>query len=162
VVDRFDSCRSEQGPASNQGCPEKQKQLVTITRDRLVIQDKVYFATGKAKVLPRSQVLLAQLARILKEHPEVERVSIEGHTDSRGKREANVTLSEARAESVRKFLLAAGVPSQRMVAKGFGPDQPVESNETARGRDANRRVDFVIKAPGGDDVGRQSGVEEVR
>lgn len=144
IVDRLDACKSGKGARNNQGCPETEKLLVVITRDRLVIRDKVYFATGKAVVLPQSFLLLKQIARILQEHPEVERVSIEGHTDSQGKREANLRLSEARAAAVGVFLQKAGVATERMTAKGFGPDRPVESNQTARGREANRRVDFVI------------------
>ncbi len=144
IVDRLDACRNAKGGRANQGCPDTEKLLVVLTRDRLIIRDKVYFATGKSVVLPQSFTLLQQIARILKEHPEVERVSVEGHTDDRGKREANLKLSEARAESVRKFLLGAGVAAERMAARGFGPDVPVESNQTARGREANRRVDFVI------------------
>lgn len=144
VVDRLDACRNAKGGRANQGCPDAEKLLVVITRDRLVIRDKVYFATGRSEVLKQSFALLQQIARILREHPEVEHVSIEGHTDARGTREANLKLSEARAESVRRFLVAAGVPLERVSAKGFGPDRPVETNETARGREANRRVDFVI------------------
>lgn len=144
VVDRLDACRNGKGARANQGCPETEKLLVVLTRDRLVIRDKVYFATGKAVVLPQSFALLKQIARILQEHPEVERVSIEGHTDSQGKREANLKLSQARAASVGAFLQGAGVAMERMTASGFGPDRPVESNLTARGREANRRVDFVI------------------
>lgn len=144
VVDRLDACKNGKGARANQGCPETEKLLVVITRDRLVIRDKVYFATGKAVVLPQSFTLLTQIGRILQEHPEVERVSIEGHTDSQGKREANLKLSEARARAVAAFLLKTGIATERMTAKGFGPDRPVESNQTARGREANRRVDFVI------------------
>ena len=144
VVDRLDACVNGKGARANQGCPEKEQLLVVITRDRLLIKDKVYFATGRSVVLKQSFKLLQQIARILKEHPEVERVAIEGHTDDRGKKDANLRLSQARAESVRQFLQKAGVPVERMVARGFGPDRPVESNQTAAGREANRRVDFVI------------------
>ena len=144
IVDRLDACLGSKGVRNNQGCPEGEKLLVVITRDRLLIRDKVYFASGKSVVLPQSFTLLQQIARILKEHPEVEQVSIEGHTDDRGKRDINLRLSEARAEAVRKFLLGVGVGADRMTAKGLGPDVPVESNQTARGREANRRVDFVI------------------
>jgi outer membrane protein OmpA-like peptidoglycan-associated protein len=144
VVDRFDACRTVPGPKENEGCPAKQKQLVVITKDRLVIKEKVSFDTGKTVVLPRSFALLQQVAGLLKDHPEVERVSIEGHTDSRGSREANVKLSEGRAEAVRQWLLAHGVAAERMTSMGFGPDRPSDTNETAKGREANRRVDFVI------------------
>ncbi|MBM4781430.1 MAG: OmpA family protein [Archangiaceae bacterium] len=144
VVDRFDACRSVKGPATNQGCPATERQLVVITRERLVIRDKVYFASGKAVVLPRSAALLAQIARVLKEHPEIERVSVDGHTDDRGDRQMNQKLSEARAAAVRETLVTAGVAKERITSRGFGPDQPVQPNATPAGREANRRVEFVI------------------
>lgn len=158
VVDRFDACRTEKGPPSNEGCPLKEKQLVVITRDKLVIREKVFFATGKSKVLPRSATLLSQVARVLKEHPEVEVVSIEGHTDSRGNQAANVTLSQARAEEVRQWLLGLGVDPGRLRARGFGPDRPVATNDTAAGREANRRVEFIIV---GAETRKESGPEEL-
>ncbi|MER2559609.1 MAG: OmpA family protein [Myxococcaceae bacterium] len=144
VVDRFDACRTVKGPSTNQGCPATERQLVVITRERLVIRDKVYFASGKAVVLPRSAVLLAQIARVLKEHPEIERVSVEGHTDDRGDRVMNQKLSEARAAAVRQTIIIAGVAQERITSRGFGPDQPVQPNATPAGREANRRVEFVI------------------
>ncbi len=144
VVDRLDACPKDPGPPENAGCPAAKKQLVIITRDHLVIKDKVYFATGKAAVLQRSFLLLGQVAAILKDHPEVEHVSVEGHTDSRGSHDANVKLSQARAESVVQWLVKNGVESGRLAAKGFGPDRPVETNETDKGREANRRVEFLI------------------
>ncbi|MBL8917552.1 MAG: OmpA family protein [Myxococcaceae bacterium] len=144
VVDRFDACRTVKGTPANEGCPAAERQLVVITRERLIIRDKVYFASGKSVVLPRSALLLAQLARVLKEHPEIERVSIEGHTDSQGERQMNLRLSEARAAAVRDALVRAGVASERIASRGFGPDQPVQPNATAAGREANRRVEFVI------------------
>lgn len=144
VVDRFDACRTVKGPATNQGCPATERQLVVITRERLVIRDKVFFASGKAVVLPRSAALLAQIARVLKEHPEIERVSVDGHTDDRGDRAMNQKLSEARAAAVRETLVAAGVAKERITSRGFGPDQPVQPNTSAAGREANRRVEFVI------------------
>jgi outer membrane protein OmpA-like peptidoglycan-associated protein len=84
------------------------------------------------------------VAGILKDHPEVERVSIEGHTDSRGARANNLKLSEARAESVRQWLLQHGVDRKRIAAKGYGPDRPIGSNDTDKGREENRRVEFLI------------------
>jgi outer membrane protein OmpA-like peptidoglycan-associated protein len=144
VVDRLDGCLTAKGPSSNQGCPAKEKQLVIITRERLVIRDKVYFDSGKSVVLPRSMTLLQQIARVLKEHPEIERVSIEGHTDDRGERGMNLKLSEARAASVREVLVKAGVEPTRISSKGFGPERPVMPNTSAAGREVNRRVEFVI------------------
>ncbi|MCL2625571.1 MAG: OmpA family protein [Cystobacterineae bacterium] len=145
IPDRFDSCPFQPGPPENNGCPKKS--AITITKERLVISDKVYFNTGKATIQKRSNVLLNDIARVIKEHPEIPKVVIEGHTDSTGKYETNLKLSERRAEAVRTYLLKKGVEKDRLEAKGFGPDRPIESNDTAAGRETNRRVEFVIVQP---------------
>ncbi|MGV3625623.1 MAG: Ig-like domain-containing protein, partial [Archangium sp.] len=144
VVDRLDNCVNEKGVASNQGCPAKQKQLVVITAEKLMILDKVYFATGKASVLPKSDVLLKQVARVLNEHPDVKLVIVEGHTDNVGKADKNMALSQARADAVRTKLIGFGVAAERLESKGYGDTRPLEDNKTPKGREANRRVEFVL------------------
>ncbi|OJH38867.1 thrombospondin type 3 repeat-containing protein [Cystobacter ferrugineus] len=147
VADHLDNCPNEAGVADNQGCPAKQKQMVAIQKGKLEIKEQVFFATGKAVIQPRSFKMLDQVAKVLREHPEVEQMIIEGHTDNRGKAEANRKLSQTRAESVKKYLVGKGVEASRLEAKGFGPDQPIASNDTEKGRAANRRVDFIITTP---------------
>ncbi len=144
VPDHLDNCPHDKGPASNQGCPERQKQLVVITREKLVIKDKVYFATGKSTIERRSFLLLDQIANVLKEHPDIKGVRIEGHTDDTGSAELNRKLSQSRAGAVRDYLLKKGIPEARLQAQGFGPDRPAADNKTPAGREANRRVEFVI------------------
>ena len=100
--------------------------------------------TEKSTVLVKSFTLLDQIARILREHSEVKTIAIEGHTDDRGSRALNMKLSQSRAESVREYLIGHGVAAERLKAAGYGPDRPVQPNTTSGGRDANRRVDFVI------------------
>jgi len=117
---------------------------VTVTKERLVILEQVHFATAKDVILPESFQLLEAVARALVEHPEVERLRVEGHTDNQGKAAANRSLSDRRAKKVRAFLVEAGVEASRLEATGYGPDRPVASNKTATGRARNRRVDFVI------------------
>ena len=85
VADHLDNCPNEAGPADNQGCPAAQKQLVAIKSDRIELKDTVYFDTSKATIQTRSFTLLDQVAKVLAEHPELEKVTIEGHTDDRGK-----------------------------------------------------------------------------
>ncbi|MCA3012987.1 MAG: OmpA family protein [Myxococcaceae bacterium] len=148
VADAFDNCPAVKGPASNQGCPEKERQLVIITSERLVIKEKVFFATAKATILARSFPLLNNVARVLREHPEIPLVRIEGHTDSVGNREANVSLSQRRANSVKDYLIHQGVDGTRLQARGYGPDRPSDTNATDAGRSNNRRVEFLIRAPG--------------
>ena len=83
------------------------------------------------------------MAKILKEHPELVRLRIGGHTDNRGAREYNIKLSQARAEAVRRYLVERGVEPGRLEAKGYGPDQPIASNDDAEGRQKNRRTEFI-------------------
>jgi outer membrane protein OmpA-like peptidoglycan-associated protein len=78
---------------------------------------------------------------VLKKFPKLE-VLIEGHTDSTGPRAANLKLSQRRAESVKTYLVHHGVDASRIKTEGFGPDKPVESNQTKAGRARNRRIDF--------------------
>jgi OOP family OmpA-OmpF porin len=143
VADHLDNCPAEAGPADNQGCPAAQKQLVVIKQDRIELKDKVYFDSGAATIQPRSFPLLDQIAKVLNEHPEIIKLTIEGHTDDRGPVDFNRTLSQQRAEAVATYLGGKGVAKERMVAKGFGPDRPVQPNTTTEGRAANRRVDFL-------------------
>lgn len=104
----------------------------------------VYFEFGKATLRPESYVALNEAAQILKDNPDI-RVEIQGHTDSIGSAAANQTLSERRAYAVVNYLVQyGGIDAQRLVAKGYGPTQPVASNATEEGRQLNRRVDFVI------------------
>ncbi len=84
VVDRFDNCPKEAGPVTNSGCPTRVKQLVQITSDKLVIKEKVFFEIGKAVLQPKSNVLLDQVAAVLKDHTEIKLVQVEGHTDNTG------------------------------------------------------------------------------
>jgi OmpA-OmpF porin, OOP family len=145
VVDRFDNCPKDAGPTDNQGCPVKDKQLVIITANKLIIKEKVFFTSGKSAILPKSWPLLSQVAKVLAEHPELKKVRVEGHTDDKGKREQNLTLSQERADAVKKFIAGKGVEEARLEAKGFGPDQPADSNKTEKGRENNRRVEFVVE-----------------
>ena len=117
---------------------------VVLTPSNVAIMDKVQFETGKADIKPESHSLLDEVAKVLKENPQVEVISVEGHTDSTGSADFNRKLSQQRAESVAKYLSSKGVKAARMEPKGFGPDRPVADNETDAGREANRRVEFNI------------------
>lgn len=145
VLDKDDECPDVPGPASNKGCPEKKLDLVEVRRDigKIEIKEKVYFDTGKSTIKPASFGLLTQVAQALKNYPTM-KVLVEGHTDSVGGKETNLKLSDARAESVREFLIGQGVESRRLTAQGFGLEKPIDSNRTAKGRENNRRVEFTI------------------
>ncbi|MFI5289368.1 MAG: OmpA family protein, partial [Polyangia bacterium] len=143
VIDRLDRCPTVPGPADNQGCP-KQKYIV-VTKEKIELKQKVHFATNKSRIMPDSFAMLSEIADVLKQRPEI-KIRIEGHTDSRGSLKHNMKLSQARADSVRDFLVEKGVDPTRMESRGFGPTQPIDDNRTAKGREMNRRVEFIITA----------------
>jgi outer membrane protein OmpA-like peptidoglycan-associated protein len=144
IPDAIDNCPYQKGPADNAGCPRAEKQIVAIRESRLEILDKVYFAPGKTLIHPRSTRLLNQIARVLKSHPEVVRIEVQGHTDSSGGVAMNMALSQARSEAVVGALIRRGISASRMVALGFGPTQPIATNATRQGREKNRRVEFRV------------------
>jgi OOP family OmpA-OmpF porin len=143
LPDHRDNCPTEPGPVDNQGCPVKEKQIVEIQKDRIEIKDKVYFDTNRTTIQRRSFKLLDQVAKVILEHPELEKVWIEGHTDERGSNQYNDELSQRRAEAVREYLIKKGVAPQRLEARGMGRSLPVAPNTTEKGRAANRRVEFL-------------------
>ena len=144
VADRFDNCPKEAGPETNQGCPEKVKQLVVITKEKIVIKEKVFFDSGKSTIQKRSNPLLDQIATVLVAHTELKKVQIEGHTDNAGKADKNKKLSQERAEAVKTYLVKKGVGAERLTAVGFGQEKPADTNTTPAGRENNRRVEFNI------------------
>jgi OOP family OmpA-OmpF porin len=118
--------------------------LVEVTKDQIVIHDKIQFETDKAAIKPESNALLTEITKVVQENVQIKRISIEGHTDSTGGDKHNKTLSEQRAASVRDYLVQHGVAAERLSSRGFGKTKPIGDNDTAAGREANRRVEFVI------------------
>lgn len=143
MVDAVDACARERGTAEQSGCPAEKPPLVTLTRERLVLHGEVFFDTGISTLRGPSAVL-DQLAQVLVEHPEIQRVVIEGHTDTVGSEASNRTLSLDRAETVRRYLIEKGVPGERLVARGFGFQRPASSNATTGGREQNRRAELQL------------------
>ena len=112
----------------------------------LAVGSDVLFDVGQASLKPGARRALGQLAAFLRQHPERE-IAIEGFTDSTGSEELNRRLSERRALAVRDVLVRMGVERERLTARGMGAAFPVASNDTAAGRQLNRRVEVVV--PGG-------------
>jgi outer membrane protein OmpA-like peptidoglycan-associated protein len=142
VADADDKCPNDPGPPDNQGCPKKYQHIV-VTDTKIELKQKIFFETDKAVIMARSFSLLSEIANVLQTRPAMH-VRIEGHTDARGTKKYNMTLSQARADAVRLYLAGMGIDGGRMDAQGFGPEQPIETNKTAAGREKNRRVEFVI------------------
>ena len=148
LVDTVDKCPNEpenkNGFLDEDGCPGDPNEKGVISKNKIIITEPVYFATNKAAILDQSFEILDEVARVLKENPQITLVRIEGHTDSRGKDSYNQKLSQKRAESVRKYLIGRGIDRDRLEAVGYGEAQPIADNETQEGRAKNRRVEFTI------------------
>jgi outer membrane protein OmpA-like peptidoglycan-associated protein len=113
----------------------------------------VLFDSGKYTLRPLAREKLAKISGIVLAYPSL-KLAIEGNTDSVGSEEFNQSLSEQRAEGVRSYLTHQGVPESSTSARGFGKNQPIASNETADGRQQNRRVELVVS---GDVIGSEIG-----
>lgn len=125
------------------GCPAP-RSTVELGTERIAISEQVQFETDTAVLRAESGDVLVQVARLLRAHPEVLLVEVQGHTDDTGSAEHNERLAEARAERVVAWLVGHGVARERLVAKGYGRARPVASNSDETGRAANRRVEFHV------------------
>jgi outer membrane protein OmpA-like peptidoglycan-associated protein len=103
----------------------------------------VFFETGLSSIKKESWPALDELVSAMKSKPAL-CIEIAGHTDNVGKPEANMKLSEDRANAVRDYLVKHGIEAKRVTAKGYGETQPVAANETAEGRQQNRRTEVRI------------------
>jgi outer membrane protein OmpA-like peptidoglycan-associated protein len=112
---------------------------------KVTFDSGILFDVNKATLRPEAQANLRDLARILNKYPDTN-VLIEGHTDATGSEEYNLELSRARAQAVANFLAGMQVDPTRFSIMGYGESQPIASNESVEGRQANRRVDLAIMA----------------
>jgi len=135
---------------------EKARSELTSTLSRLAkvreeargvivtLPGSIYFNVNKADVKPAMQEQLVKIARALAAVPD-QNLLIEGHTDSDGASEYNLSLSELRAQSVQKILLSGGIADERMKIKGYGETKPIADNATPVGKAQNRRVEIVLE-----------------
>lgn len=130
---------------------------ILTTRDTargLVVNlSDVLFDTGKYTLRPEAREKLAKISGIVLAYPDL-KLAIEGNTDSVGSDAMNQILSERRASSVMEYLASQNIPAASMTSQGFGKTQPVASNDTAEGRQQNRRVEMVVS---GDVIGTTIG-----
>jgi OOP family OmpA-OmpF porin len=143
INDAQDACPGVRGDRSRDpkrhGCPKAR-----IEQGEIRIAEQVQFATASARILPESDSLLMAVAEILISHPEIELLSVEGHTDNLGQAPANEKLSRDRALAVVMRLVENGVSARRLTAVGYGSEHPIDDNASAEGRRSNRRVEFRI------------------
>jgi OmpA-OmpF porin, OOP family len=141
VNDEEDKCPAKAGTEANQGCPQIDKAII----DKINYAAKnVFFASGSAKLLPKSYKALDEAIKLLKDDESL-MVDIDGHTDASGKAEKNQLLSEQRATAVKAYLVSKGISEDRLKATGYGSAKPVADNKTAAGKAKNRRTEMAVR-----------------
>lgn len=118
---------------------------VVVTNDRVVILEKIFFEFDSAVIKPVSYGILDEVVAVLDEHREIELLEIQGHTDNQGPEDYNRKLSQKRAEAVMAYLTGNGVDGRRLLARGYGEDQPLSVGDTEEAWATNRRVEFLIR-----------------
>jgi outer membrane protein OmpA-like peptidoglycan-associated protein len=124
--------------------PEPEKR-VEVRDNQIVINEKVQFEYNSAKILEVSHSLLDEVAKVIKEHPQIKRIEVQGHASAEGSDDYNLKLSDKRAKAVMKYLTGkAGIDKAMLQSKGLGETVPIADNETEDGKEKNRRVEFHI------------------
>ena len=141
IPDVVDRCADVKGNPDDYGCPSYAR--VVVGPNKLELKEKLYFARNSAELHAESTPVLDEVVQALKDHKGA-KVVVEGHTSSEGTEAHNQALSEARARTVRSYLIAHGIAEDRLVSKGFASSTPLTTNDTAAGRENNRRVEFVV------------------
>lgn len=140
VVNEEDKCPEVAGSVSNFGCPEVKAE---VRKELEFAARNVHFASGKDVLTEKSRKILDEVVDILNNYPAYS-LKISGYTDSQGKDNMNLILSDKRANATKKFLTDKGIAVHRITAKGFGEVEPIANNGTAEGRALNRRVEFEM------------------
>lgn len=144
ILDVDDACESEpenyNGIEDQDGCPDE---LPDEVKQFEGVLKGIYFDTGKSTIRKRSLPALNKAVDMLKKYPQL-RVEISGHTDSVGKDDDNVALSQARAEAVKQHLVEQGIEEGRITTRGAGPHEPIADNKSKKGRAQNRRIEFRV------------------
>ncbi|MGB9600842.1 MAG: OmpA family protein, partial [Myxococcota bacterium] len=121
------------------------ERLIVVEKDRITLKKKIQFAKNSAKIMGNSFIILDMVVDAINSNPKIKKVKVEVHTDDTGKREDNIKLSQQRADAVKEYLIRQGIREEILEANGYGPDKPIASNKTMKGREQNRRVEFVIE-----------------
>lgn len=143
-LDPDDKCveepETQNGFEDGDGCPDEVPDEV---QKFMGVLEGIYFDTDKDTIKPASEKKLQKALDVLSKYPDI-RVKISGHTDSRGDKDHNMDLSRRRAASVKTWLTEHGIDGARMETDGFGPEKPIDTNDTKAGRSKNRRIEFEI------------------
>ena len=140
IADPEDKCPNEAGPSDNAGCPNPTAEAIEKLNELGAV---VQFEFNKSNLRDDAIELLLSVYEIMAKYGNTNFL-IEGHTDSSGPKAFNKKLSLERAENVKSHLVSKGVEGDRLSTAGFGEDNPKESNNTRKGRIANRRVEFKV------------------
>ena len=160
ILDPVDACPDDPGPADpdpkKNGCP-----LARIEGGQVKIKEQVKFKTGSADILRESDPLLTAVGTILKDHPELTKVRVEGHTDNKGSPAMNKNLSERRAASVVKWLTTFGIDKKRLAGEGLRPREADRHERHRRGshQQPSRRVPHRADGSPGREAGGEAGSE---
>ncbi len=134
-----EQAETRNGFEDGDGCPDE----VPKEFGELEVLEGVFFDVNRDTIKPESKTKLDEAVAALKKHSSV-RVEVSGHTDSTGNRDHNMDLSQRRADAVKKYLVDQGIDASRIETRGAGPDEPLDSNSTKKGRAQNRRIEFRI------------------
>lgn len=142
VLDKDDNCVNEAGPASNNGCPEP---VISVVEEAKIgdFAKSILFNSGRSSFKSGVSDKLDGIVAIMNQFPKAT-FAIGGHTDSTGSAGLNAKLSQKRADAVMNYLVEKGVDASRLSAKGYGEDNPIDSNKTRAGRANNRRVEIKV------------------
>jgi len=139
--DDYDKCPTVPGTIANDGCPDKK---VETQKKVDAVAKEILFETGSAILKKSSNAALDAVAKELTADASIS-LEVEGHTDNTGSEKANIALSQARANAVKKYIEKKGIAATRITATGLGSSQPVADNATAAGKAQNRRVVLKLK-----------------
>jgi outer membrane protein OmpA-like peptidoglycan-associated protein len=118
---------------------------VELRDNKIEFKEKIQFEVNKATIKEASFSLLHDIAEIIKKNPQVKKLSIEGHASADGDAKLNKKLSNDRAKAVMEYLVKKeSIPASALASKGWGEEKPIGDNNTAEGKEANRRVEFLV------------------
>lgn len=135
---------SENKPITRMETPEERaERTVRVTKEINLYAKTILFDVNKSVVKTQAEFILDNIAKIMNENDDFNFI-IEGYTDNTGVAEHNLQLSQERADAIKAYLIRKGVKAKRLEAKGYGQTRPIESNDTERGREINRRVEINV------------------